>query len=508
MGGFKEFIISYLPKKVFRQKNKSEMSFKQFLKIIVYSLLFFSLGLLPYLYVPLAASRNPVINWDNVTTINNFIRLLLRKDYGGFAPSVDNGIPVTIKFITTIDYFKTLISLFSYQIIFLAILGGINLFKKDKYLLLSLLIGFLLSGPFFIYYSTSFITTSAAWGILERFYIMSTIVFALFIPYGLRLIKDFLITRFSRPLYTYMLISYFLIVPAMMIFYNFPKTDLSKTRIGNTLAENMLKGLPRNSLLYVSGDTTVFNTWYVHYVLGERSDVEIINPPGVGGNIFLDNEINTYHRRHPEVPLNQVLNKTLEELRKNRPIYGTYKMSFVPADSILLPKGVVYQLIYKKDIPEKDKYLEDVEKELKKLKIYRSETLTPAEVNLVATEIPLIYSNALVRIGDFLDTHYKDPVTSEHYYRRALWIDPENPAAYAGLAFSQLKGSKDCVQSIQNIDTAIEIYPIWKIYYLQKYIMYKQCKVGEEKIKNLDNLFNSRFKLDLRKEVEKTYGKQ
>ena len=92
-------------------------------------------GLLPYIYVPIAAFTNPVINWDNVVNLNNFISLILRQDYGGFAPSVMNGVPFIVKSIVARDFLKTIVSLYSYQIVFVAVLGALSLFKKDKFLL-------------------------------------------------------------------------------------------------------------------------------------------------------------------------------------------------------------------------------------------------------------------------------------------------------------------------------------------------------------------------------------
>ena len=39
-------------------------------------------GLLPYLYVPLAASRAPRLNWGDISSLEGVVRLFLRSDYG------------------------------------------------------------------------------------------------------------------------------------------------------------------------------------------------------------------------------------------------------------------------------------------------------------------------------------------------------------------------------------------------------------------------------------------
>ncbi|MDE2591196.1 MAG: DUF2723 domain-containing protein, partial [Patescibacteria group bacterium] len=50
-------------------------------KTVILCFVLFAGGLLPYIYIPFAASHNPVINWDNASTLQNFLHLVLRRDY-------------------------------------------------------------------------------------------------------------------------------------------------------------------------------------------------------------------------------------------------------------------------------------------------------------------------------------------------------------------------------------------------------------------------------------------
>ncbi len=52
-------------------------------KIIVYAVVAFLCGFLPYLYVPLVAAGHSPINWDYVRSVSSFMRLVLRDDFGG-----------------------------------------------------------------------------------------------------------------------------------------------------------------------------------------------------------------------------------------------------------------------------------------------------------------------------------------------------------------------------------------------------------------------------------------
>lgn len=463
-------------------------------------LLFFLLGLSVYVYIPIAASGNPPINWDNAANLRNFLHLVFRQDYGGI---INPGpkIPIQIKLINIVHYLRTFVSVFSYQILFLGFLGIVKLFIMDKRLSITFILAFLFTGILTVFYMGSPVSSPTSWGILERYYVLSTVIFMFFIPFGFLLIGDFLKTKFSKPIYSYILLSYFLIIPIMMLQYNFPRTDLSKTKIGNTLARNVLSALPKNSVLFVTGDNTTFSIWYVYYVLKERQDIDIINPPGVGNNLYLDKEINDYFKKNPKIQTKDIIANTFAEIRKKRRVFTNYEIKPMPKNTILVPKGLVFEIMTSQDVTSEEKYLADVEKNWRKIKIQRRETLNPAEQNIIAPEIPFIYSNSLVHIGDFLDSHYHNPQKAESYYRRALWIDDSNPQAYSGLAISLYKSDKNCRQSLENIKQAISIYPVWKNYYIQQYYFAKNCGLDSSVLNKLKQEYKLFFQNDIEKDL-------
>ncbi|MBI1862492.1 DUF2723 domain-containing protein [Candidatus Microgenomates bacterium] len=474
--------------------------------------IFYALGLaivaflLPYLYVFIASSHESVINWDSVTNVSSFIHLVTRKSYGGFAPSVKNGIPVAVKTAVIHDYFKTLVSNFSYQGILLAVLGAIQLIRRRHWIIsLSLIGGFILTGPLFVGYAATYYTTTTAFGIIERFYNTSFIVLVFFIPFGFLFLNEMLIKVLKNQTLRLLLISYFMIVPILMFVYNRPKTDLSKTQIGNTFAFDMLDNLPKNAVLFVSGDTTTFNIWYAHFVLGRRRDVDIINPPGVGNNVFLNDELTKLHAKKKSIKLSSLMSETIDDLYKRRPMFATYEIPNKPTHTLLLPRGLVYQVIGDEAAPSEQDYIKLVTEDVRKLHRTRRQALTLAEQNLVATEIPLIYANGHVRIGDFLDTHYKDPRAAEQFYRLALWRDEENSGAYAGLALSLYKGYNDCTAALYNINQAIDIYPVWNTFYVQRYIIASRCKTSTATLRQYRSDYQKRFQKNIDEVLQKQY---
>lgn len=465
-------------------------------RVLIRLLALGAMSALPYWYIFVASKYNPPVNWDSVHDFRTFVHLLLRKDYGGFAPSVANGIPINVKGIVVLEYFKTLLSTFSFQILSVAILGALYLFRKEKRFFAALLISFILTGPFFIFYSTTIITSVAAWGVLERFYVLSTVVFMFFVPYGLlsldRFLKAFVPTLYFRRI----LLGYFFIVPFFLFLSNQPRNNLSTTQIGKNLAMDFLGPLPKNSVIFVTGDTTTFNIWYERFVIGERSDIDIINPGGVGSNVYLNREVNTYFDAHKEASLSAVVHQTIEDIRLRRRLFSTYDLPFKPEGTRLVPWGLVMELLSEKDIPSKKEYVDLVDKILNSYHPAYREKLKLNEKNLVTEEIPMIYANAYVRVGDFMDSYYKDSRLALGYYQKSLQIDPQNPSSLTGVGLATYKALGDCQKGIEYLGRAIEIYPIWRMYYIQQYLVSKQCKDAQT-LKHLSQEYKIRFNEDI-----------
>src|SRR5258706_2406043 len=66
------------------KRDRSGKKYINILKTISMIIFSFALGLTPFLYIPIASSHHPIINWDNVHDLPSFLHLILRKDYGTF----------------------------------------------------------------------------------------------------------------------------------------------------------------------------------------------------------------------------------------------------------------------------------------------------------------------------------------------------------------------------------------------------------------------------------------
>ena len=193
-------------------------SLKIFIKkwpILIKSILSFTLGLSLYIYVPLAALREPVINWNNPSSIQNFLHLVLRQDYATFT----RGSLQIYERLPIIDvYFSSLLNNYSILIVLICVAGIFYLLKNDKLKFASYISAFLLSGPIFIFYIMPAIVDADALGVIERLYTQSFVIFLFFLPYGFLLIQS-LIKRFiPKKINAAIFLAVFLIVPIQMFF--------------------------------------------------------------------------------------------------------------------------------------------------------------------------------------------------------------------------------------------------------------------------------------------------
>lgn len=468
----------------------------RFINLLKNVIISFLLGLTPYLYVFIAASTNPQINWMKEPTIYNFIRLLFRMDYK-FA---ENLVGFTQRFVIQGIYLSTLIDTYSLILFLIGIMGIFYLFIREKRLFGALLTGFLFAGPIFIFIITPEIIDSDEFGVMERMYIQSFVIFSFFIPFGFVLIQELFYKVIPRRIYGVIFLLPFLIVLIQMIYFNNPKTDLSKTQIGSNYVKDVLGPLSINSIVYLLGDTGTLNTWYVHYVEGYRKDLVFAGSYG-DRNDFEKKIYSDFLKENKDTKLSmeEVVISKLPEIMRKRKIYSMYQFP-VGKNYMWVPKGLVFELMKIEDIPQKDEYLKDVNTLTQNYKIAYREKLLPSEQNNIAPSISRHYSNAFNHIGDILYIRYNDLSSAFSYYSRAQIIDPQNSLTYAKLGIIQAEFPAQCSLAVENIDTSISMYKIYRPYYTFALKIYNKCKIGENKIKDLKTRYKNLFLKDLDKD--------
>lgn len=274
------------------------------LNIFIKAFCLFLLGLSVYLYLPISASFNPQINWGNPSTFSGFLSHVLREQYGKVTRQV-------YSFSLTIDqiyaYLKIIVKEFTIPILILAVPGLIKFKKENKKKFIIILLIFLFTSLGFIILN-NFEVTVRTLEIVDVFFIQSFLIFSIFIFYGIYTI----ILKFPK------IKLCVLILPILPFYFNIFPNNASKNYILYDYGKNILATLEPNSVIFTSGDNSMFSLAYLKKVEKEAPSVTVYDDEGyVFTNIYGDDfrklPINIREKRRNEVQL-KIINESSKSI--------------------------------------------------------------------------------------------------------------------------------------------------------------------------------------------------
>lgn len=464
------------------------------IKILLLGLLALLGGFAAYLYVPIASAHNPVLNWDSVHDISSFFHLLLRKDYGTFSPGLFPTPSFLQRLLIVKEYLNQIATQLTLPSIALCVIGSVYAFVKQRLLALSLFLGFFLSGPLFTYYAGFPLTGNFYFGVNERFFILSTIFLLYFLPFGL-LFCSKLFTKLSRvPVSVFQ--SIFIIIPLMLLYYNFPKTNLSTIFIGDYYGEDMLTTLPQNSLLFVAGDTIIFNTWYTHYEKNVRPDVQVLNINGNVGSPYYAVLQHDYKVTHPHATARQLQESIVENLPQNGSVFSIEELEPVSGKKFTwIPYGLTFQLIAPNAYPTEASYTTSEQVVWSHIHVPQIQQGKQALAlgNVTIADIPNSYANAMLLIGNFYLSQYHDKKMAKSWLDRAAKVAPGYEKTYSALGAYYLTITNECLLAQENFSKAIVINPVEPLNYFLLYATDNGCLHNSEQANDVKKLFEKEF---------------
>ena len=412
-------------------------------KLLLKSLFVVILGLLPYLYIPIAASKNPPLNWGRVVNIQNLIAIITRKDYGW--NNVLTGYKQNIVLTNADAYLIYLKNYATIIPVLFALLGFVYLLlrngdRKRKLTTFILFLGcYLFLGPIFILIAGLDLTNYGTIAILERFYLSSIIVLDLIFPFGVLLFLEtvwkILKNKKLINLVTKTVYISFLVVPLSILITNYRKTNLSNVHIGENLGVDILTTLPQNALLLVVDDSLAFNTLSTQLVQGTRPDISI--PGNHGGTEQLmaiyglsESEINKILiERHNKIDKNIVYSSIAPLLAQGKEVFTD--TGFTIEDEkygkiVTIPYGMIYQMVLedKEKSVSEDEYLnraDDIFSKYHLEEIKNNDNLISE--NLVFEHIRRFYVRSYITTSKYIFDRYKDENKSVLYFQKAKEID-------------------------------------------------------------------------------------
>ncbi|MEQ1920672.1 MAG: hypothetical protein ABL955_15895, partial [Elusimicrobiota bacterium] len=231
-------------------------------------------GFAIHLAIPLRALQSPPVDWGHATTLAAFWKLLLRRDYGTFALTIDGARvfgPAELA-AQLWRFVRAVVSSFGPAGVVLSVVGALGWSRSGLRLKLPVPAAWLITaGPLFLFLGRPGFDAQTS-GALERFYLLPILGLVPFLASGLSLIG----TRVPA----------FAVFAAIMACTSMIPEALKASRREDFLAYDygraVLRSLPRNSVLVMDGgDDTFYSLSFLTYAAGLRPDVELRDRGGV-----------------------------------------------------------------------------------------------------------------------------------------------------------------------------------------------------------------------------------
>ena len=237
------------------------------IKTIVIIVVLFTLGLTPYLYIPIISSTHPIWNWGEVSSFKELFLHAIGAEYtlsGNFITS-EYIIYNLSNFVSGFVREGTLLL----EILYFALIAiGIRLSVKSKdppERVLSLVV--LITAGIGILFALNYNTDSGAF-LLPTFFMG-----ALIIGITLRKIAELIPSKYSR--YQLAFFSIAFVLPLLAV--NYEHNNLSQDYSAEEYWRNIFETTEKNSIIFGIGTSDMFIPLFFQHVLGEYTDRRVFN---------------------------------------------------------------------------------------------------------------------------------------------------------------------------------------------------------------------------------------
>ena len=384
-------------------------------------------GLIPYAYLPWAASHHPPMSWGNIASFNDLVSLFLRRDYGTgqlvSSPGYQGG-SVVQRIAALLDSFGPLDGA-------LLAVGAVYAYRRVRWYFWLSALAFVFSGPLFVAYSNVNLSISIILFVLERFFLLSHVVTAPLMAFGVLALLELAEGARQRwkfaPRAAIGVLAIAVIAGAVT---TYAAVDQSRNHVARWFGEDVLASVEPNAILLAGGDETVLPIEYLQTIERDRPDVTLV----MLGLLPADWYIRQLKERHPDlvVPFDhfdgrQGTTLALVAANPRRPIDVVWG---APDDSLktsywYYSRGLVLRLLPMSE----DVTLQEMTAENERLLAsYRLPSLPGIKQNTFERAILYQYGMAPYRVGEEFE-HANMPSGARTWYERALSIDPELPKA-------------------------------------------------------------------------------
>ncbi len=326
-------------------------------------LVYFFIGLLPYLYIPIAARGNAMVNWDGAVDFAGFIRLVTRADYGTFVSGGFYGAHLVERLLQVQAYGQLLLFDLTWVGIISGLIGLFWLWREQRKLFIFFLLALFFLGPGFFFYASFPLFNRFNLGTYERFLLPSYVFFSVLIGLGIFQVATWLDAymkkrsliweMFGKNALILVLFFYPLSIMGMTI-WRF--IGLPADRTADNLGYDIVNSVPQGSIVLVSRDTPLFTAQYVRYALRFRPDVVLLH----ANKLSLSDYPPIIARSFPSLTIPQKTGASLPSafIKANAGRFPIFTNTLFPVDKswFWVPYGLLYQLTPEASLPSMDAF--------------------------------------------------------------------------------------------------------------------------------------------------------
>lgn len=455
---------------------------------IFFGLLCMAAGFLPYIYIPFAAHRDSIINWDRAVDWKAFIQLITRADYGTFVSGSAFGQTMKERVLAIAAYGTFMRIDWTWVGIAFVGLGVYDWFRSVRIWAWTWLLAVLFLGPFFFFYASFPLLNRFALGTYERFLLPTYVLFAVAAGVGfscaLRMfdsvLKHYIASQKRSGIVSLIGLTFLLypLIIGVMTMWRF--WGLPHDRTAEMLGRDILATSKQNAIVLLGQDTPLFSTQYVRYVLGIRPDVVVIHSARLA---LMDYQLVLKKHfpdlRYPDISPGQFMQQFIVQNSGSRHVYSNTILP-LPADWYWVSRGLLYEAVAYDDLPSVD----DAYAEFLKIKTYLHsprEGLLSRYPHLMLSDVLDVYAKAYIAIGKTMVRADKWEEAQREFAKAvSLSGDMSHIEALELLAVTQLY-AKDCAGALSSVKKAqSESYYRSTLHLKLESMTYGEC-LGDEK---------------------------
>lgn len=309
---------------------------------IAYSILLICVGLACYLYLPLAASHSPYVNWGNPSSLENVVKHILRKSYADLEGS--KNIALSIKLLFAGQFFNESLNQFTPYLFVLVIAGGYHLLRK-KTLVFSTAMLVILFNSIILIGMLQFTFEKENRERMEVYYLPAYSMMALFLAFAISRLWAKITEHIKSERLIILLTIIFALIPLIPLVIYYAENDNSDFYIAEEYSRNILNQVEDNAVIFPGADNVTFPLLYFIGVEKIKTSVMIANK--YGGAVPDQNFLDLYSSI-PNRPKSIDGNNLIVFVIRNsgRPVYFTDRSQAPQMNGItLVPCGLLYKAI-------------------------------------------------------------------------------------------------------------------------------------------------------------------